>query len=96
MDLITNTVKPQSWDDVGGPGTISPFNNGVYVDASGELKRALRPEAARGLAVERLASLVAKENKNPKQVSSSARFHCCGSKSTCSLPWRPGGDRTTR
>ncbi len=66
MDLITNTVKPQTWDDVGGPGTISPFNNGVYVDASGELKRALRPETARGLAVERLASLVAAENKNPK------------------------------
>jgi hypothetical protein len=67
MDLITNTVKPQSWDEVGGPGTISPFNNGVYVDASGELKRALRGEAARGLAVERLASLVAAENKNPRQ-----------------------------
>lgn len=66
MDLITNTVKPQSWDEVGGPGTVSPFNNGVYVDASGELKRALRPQVARGLAVERLASLVAAENKNPK------------------------------
>ncbi len=69
MDLITNTVKPQSWDEVGGPGTISPFNNGVYVDASGELKRALRPEAATGLAVERLASLVAAENKNPRQAA---------------------------
>jgi hypothetical protein len=69
MDLITNTVKPQSWDGVGGPGTISPFSNGVYVDASGELKRAVRTEPARGLAIERLASLVAAENKNAKTAA---------------------------
>ena len=25
IDLITSTVKPQSWSDVGGPGSIAPF-----------------------------------------------------------------------
>lgn len=25
IDLITSTISPQSWDEVGGPGTIEPF-----------------------------------------------------------------------
>ena len=25
IDLITSTVKPTSWDEVGGPGSIRPF-----------------------------------------------------------------------
>src|SRR5689334_2642027 len=41
IDLIVSTVKPQTWDEVGGPGSVSPFQNGVYVDAAGVLRRAL-------------------------------------------------------
>jgi len=29
IELITTTVKPQTWDEVGGPGTISPFQNNL-------------------------------------------------------------------
>ena len=29
IDLITTTVKPQTWDEVGGPGSISEFRNNL-------------------------------------------------------------------
>jgi hypothetical protein len=45
MNLITSTVAPTTWDEVGGPGSMTEFRNGVYVDASGELKRAARTAA---------------------------------------------------
>jgi hypothetical protein len=35
IDLITSTVQPTTWDEVGGPGSIQPYANGVYVDALG-------------------------------------------------------------
>lgn len=39
IELITSTIAPQSWDDVGGPGAIQGFEGGVYVDAGGMLRR---------------------------------------------------------
>ncbi|MBA63833.1 MAG: hypothetical protein CMJ76_15880 [Planctomycetaceae bacterium] len=35
IDLIKATVAPDSWDDLGGAGTITPFPGGVYVDQDG-------------------------------------------------------------
>lgn len=35
IELITTTVAPTTWDEVGGPGTIQSYQNGVYVDALG-------------------------------------------------------------
>ncbi len=29
IDLITTTIKPQTWDEVGGPGSISQFSNNL-------------------------------------------------------------------
>lgn len=29
IELITTTVKPQTWDEVGGPGTVSEFRNNL-------------------------------------------------------------------
>lgn len=29
IDLIVNTIKPQTWDEVGGPGSIQPFANNL-------------------------------------------------------------------
>ncbi|MFW6125132.1 MAG: hypothetical protein ACOC46_03200, partial [Pirellulales bacterium] len=52
IDLITSTVKPQTWEDVGGPGSIAPFPTGVAVDARGVLQRKLH--ADRGAELERL------------------------------------------
>jgi len=38
IELITTTIEPESWEDVGGPGTIAPFPTGVYVDPQGVLR----------------------------------------------------------
>jgi hypothetical protein len=39
VQLITSTIAPDAWDEVGGAGAIEPFPTGVYVDASGIMKR---------------------------------------------------------
>jgi hypothetical protein len=70
IDLIVSTVKPQTWDEVGGPGSVSPFQNGVYVDAAGVLRRALVEKKASGLASARLAALRVGDNADPRLRSS--------------------------
>jgi hypothetical protein len=35
IDLIQSTVAPTTWDEVGGPGAIKEYQNGVLVDAVG-------------------------------------------------------------
>ncbi len=44
IDLITTTIAPTTWDEVGGPGSIAEFRTGVYVDAGGVLQRSVREE----------------------------------------------------
>lgn len=39
IQLITTTVQPDTWEDVGGPGAISPFATGVYIDPEGTLRK---------------------------------------------------------
>ena len=39
INLITSTIEPDSWDEVGGAGTIMEFRAGVSVDASGTLRK---------------------------------------------------------
>ncbi|NLF09252.1 MAG: hypothetical protein GX594_14935 [Pirellulaceae bacterium] len=34
IDLITSTVRPTTWDDVGGPGTIAPFETNLSIVVS--------------------------------------------------------------
>jgi len=41
IELITTTVSPNTWEEVGGPGAIDDFEGGVYVDAEGVLQRLL-------------------------------------------------------
>ena len=69
IDLITTTVRPQTWDDLGGPGSISEFRNGVYVDADGLLRRKIDERSADGLAVARLAALKSGDNVDPRLYS---------------------------
>jgi len=69
IDLIVSTVRPQTWDEVGGPGSISEFRNGVYVDAAGVLRRAVKVERPQGLATARLAALDRSGNRNPRLTS---------------------------
>ena len=69
IDLITATIAPTTWDEVGGPGAIHEFRGGVYVDAQGVLRRKLREERDGGLAVERLKALEAGDNADSRQVA---------------------------
>ncbi|MDP6448173.1 MAG: DUF1598 domain-containing protein, partial [Pirellulaceae bacterium] len=39
IELITSTISPESWEDVGGAGAIEEFPGGVYVDPKGLLKK---------------------------------------------------------
>jgi hypothetical protein len=56
IDLITSTVKPSSWDTVGGPGSIAPFPTGVWVDPHGVLRPLMKDTEAKDLAALRAAS----------------------------------------
>ena len=45
IELITSTIAPDSWDEVGGNGAVQEFASGVTVDTAGLLRRiSLRPE----------------------------------------------------
>ncbi len=50
IDLITSTVAPTSWDEVGGPGSISPFPTGVLVDTAGLMRRPVKEDRSGELA----------------------------------------------
>lgn len=49
MDLIKSTVDPESWDDVGGPGSMRQFNTGVYVDPRGVMRQLTKEEKSGSL-----------------------------------------------
>jgi hypothetical protein len=56
IDLITSTIKPTSWEDVGGPGSIRPFATGIIVDPQGVLRPLLKSESDGRLAALRAES----------------------------------------
>lgn len=35
MQLIQNTIAPDIWDEMGGPSSMAPYANGIYVDPRG-------------------------------------------------------------
>ena len=43
IELITSTIAPTTWTEVGGQGAAKPFPGGVYVDPAGMLSRAAKP-----------------------------------------------------
>ncbi len=69
IDLITATIAPQSWDDVGGPGSIQSFPGGVYVDAQGVLQSALNQDRSGGLAALRQSSFNTDSTADVRQSS---------------------------
>ncbi len=69
IDLITTTINPESWDDVGGPGAIDGFASGVYVNAAGLMKR-VPPETAGGIENIRRAAKAPGSNTNVRRSSS--------------------------
>jgi hypothetical protein len=50
IDLIQNTVKPDSWTATGGPGALEKFPGGVFVDAQGVMRRLVKDETSNRLA----------------------------------------------
>lgn len=38
IDLIQTTVVPDTWEALGGPSTMAPYPQGVYVDAAGTVR----------------------------------------------------------
>ncbi|HEX4129973.1 MAG TPA: DUF1598 domain-containing protein [Pirellulales bacterium] len=42
IELLTSTIAPQTWSDVGGAGAVKQFTGGVHVDAEGAMRRAER------------------------------------------------------
>jgi len=52
INLITSTVEPDSWDDVGGPGAILSFPGGIAVDAQGVVRRKKIRKASRVVTLE--------------------------------------------
>ncbi len=68
IDLITATISPDSWDAVGGPGSISGFDGGVFVDPAGLLKK-FPPQTDRSLIAIRRSAALAGAGGNPRASS---------------------------
>jgi hypothetical protein len=56
IDLITSTVEPDLWEDVGGPGSIESFATGVFIDPQGVLRLSARQDENGELAALRARS----------------------------------------
>ncbi len=69
IDLITSTVQPATWDDVGGQGSIAPFPTGVYVDPQGILRPLLSDESGSALASLHDASAPKAGQENVRRAS---------------------------
>ncbi len=46
IDLITSTIAPTTWTDVGGTGAIQEFESGVHIDAAGMVRRRLTADGS--------------------------------------------------
>lgn len=44
IDLISSTVQPETWDEVGGPGSMRQYETGVRVDPNGLLRQVTKEE----------------------------------------------------
>lgn len=45
IDLITSNVEPESWEQVGGPGSVREFRTGVHVDPQGLMRQVTRQDS---------------------------------------------------
>ena len=68
IELITSTIKPDSWDDVGGPGAIDEFRGGVYVDSAGLFAK-LPPSTDRSLIAVHRAGMEATQTGDPRRAA---------------------------
>jgi hypothetical protein len=68
IELITTTIAPETWDEVGGAGAVDSFEGGVYVDSAGVLRK-LVVESGKSLAALRAEAAVASENVSVRKPS---------------------------
>lgn len=69
MDLLTSTVKPTSWSEVGGPGAVEKFAGGVYVDLEGVMRPAVNRDGAGQLSTLREEAITSGGNHDARQSS---------------------------
>ena len=68
IELITATIAPDTWQDVGGEGAIQGFPGGVYVDASGLLQRLSPPVQERLTTIWSAARLAVPREERDRDV----------------------------
>lgn len=44
IELITSTIQPDTWDEVGGPGSVKEYRSGVHVDPQGMMRQLTKQE----------------------------------------------------
>ncbi len=69
IELITSTIAPDSWDEVGGAGAIESFPTGVYVDTSGVMKRLAPPRHSELLGSARAKGMADSGNRVVRRTS---------------------------
>ena len=70
IDLIVSTIAPDTWDEVGGAGAIESFPTGVYVDATGVMKRLAPGRHGELLRAARDAAVADSGNRDVRRSSS--------------------------
>ena len=77
IQLITSTVRPSTWSDVGGPGAVSPFPTGVWIDPQGVLQRDGSEDRTGQLSALRQASRPGPFRQNSRHPSPLRKISLC-------------------
>lgn len=82
IDLIQETISPESWEDNGGSGNVTSFEGGIHVDAAGLLQERLgtkpvphqnpQPSAARRPTAHQAASSTRDATRGADSLSSTS------------------------
>lgn len=92
INLITTTVAPDSWEDVGGPGAIDKFGGGVYVDSRGTLMRVLLEGDARDLARIRSEAVATGGSRDARRSSPLRKISLPRLEKQVQMQWALGRD----
>lgn len=69
IELLTSTIAPTTWTDVGGQGAVKPFRGGIYVDSQGAMHRILQEDKSPAVAALWSAGLNVGENRDARAAS---------------------------
>lgn len=69
IDLIQNTVKPDSWTATGGPGALEKFPMGILVDAQGVMRKLVKEESSGRLTDLKKMAGQTNDNQQPRSKS---------------------------